>query len=356
MESLEQQVKELQIGLGAVVQALTFIQTFLESDYGLKFQFHAYRSSPVYSQHSSLLESLKTKYGQENESFHSNKASSVTFSGNEGIQYHAQEESSLESNMTCTISSVSSSSNPSMTVQTFVPLRESGESRSVQSQSHHHTTPPLITGDLQTICDKSTVIVQHEGIPMFNVTELEMKQELATEMYHDEDDELDAFASDGDDENEGEGDEDGESVEDHTTISNEDTHVDEDEASTLTVEQPCGSAETSGESRKSVATSQVKSKSKRRKVSDKHSEFKCPHCRRRCADQAALELHMTHHKQQFQCSQCGIWLADKSVLNRHMRMHTGSRPFSCEFCSDSFARQDIAKKHIQRKHKDMLRK
>lgn len=63
---------------------------------------------------------------------------------------------------------------------------------------------------------------------------------------------------------------------------------------------------------------------------------------------------MAHHKQQFQCSDCGIWLADKSVLNRHMRTHTGDRPFSCQFCNEKFSRQDIVKKHIQRKHKGML--
>lgn len=35
MQRLEQEVKELQAGLGAVVQALNFLQTFIESDYGM---------------------------------------------------------------------------------------------------------------------------------------------------------------------------------------------------------------------------------------------------------------------------------------------------------------------------------
>lgn len=92
---MAEEIKELQAGLGAVVQALNFLQTFIESDYGmlmlwkddlntifydlqngvklicfcavifilgLKFQFHAYRNSPLFSANSTTLEILKQKY------------------------------------------------------------------------------------------------------------------------------------------------------------------------------------------------------------------------------------------------------------------------------------------------------
>jgi len=220
-----------------------------------------------------------------------------------------------------------------------------------------------------------------------------MKQELATVVYHSEEDdddtELATFTGEFEDENEVENEDEGEgeSTEERNN-SNGESVPDESEISHLKgrsiltllffhysdsihnmiydrlnktcilcmylADQPRGSKDYSGENSKSAVPSRVKSR--KRKAVQKDSQFKCPHCRRRCLNKDALELHMTHHKQQFQCPQCLIWLADKSVLNRHMRVHTGSRPFSCEFCNQCFSRQDIAKKHMQRKHKDMLDK
>ncbi|CAL8110855.1 unnamed protein product [Orchesella dallaii] len=372
MGTLEQQVKELQVGLVAVIQALDYIQTFMESDYGLKFQFHAYRSSSPYSEHCELLKTLKTKLGHKNETFPNEKvfrqeddqdqdrpnSTSTTFTRNEPIQYYTQ-ETRLESNATATIVTATPSSNPAM-LQSFVPICDSQENHSNEAQVHP-LSGPAITGNFEVLetktgsDDKSALIGHHEGIPVFTLSEIAMKHEHSTEMYHDEEEDDDddevggAFASDADDENdmgnEDDVDED-ESMGIEDSISNEENRIEESETSQLKVEQPCVPTEQPGENRKPAATS--------RSRKPKESEFKCPHCRRRCQNQDALILHMSHHKQQVQCSQCGIWLADKSVLNRHMRGHTGVRPFSCKFCNETFTRQDIAKKHTQRKHKEML--
>ncbi|KAK7926198.1 hypothetical protein WMY93_008508 [Mugilogobius chulae] len=48
----------------------------------------------------------------------------------------------------------------------------------------------------------------------------------------------------------------------------------------------------------------------------------------------------------FPCSKCGKNYSSPRSLRLHQRVHSGERPYSCEFCSKTFNWKHNAKKHI----------
>ena len=50
------------------------------------------------------------------------------------------------------------------------------------------------------------------------------------------------------------------------------------------------------------------------------------------------------------CRICGKVFPSQSHLARHMRMHTGEKPFKCDFCDQRCTQKSSLKAHIRRYH------
>ncbi|GMS95246.1 hypothetical protein PENTCL1PPCAC_17421 [Pristionchus entomophagus] len=52
----------------------------------------------------------------------------------------------------------------------------------------------------------------------------------------------------------------------------------------------------------------------------------------------------------FFCSECGVGCVAKSQLDAHMNVHTGNRPFQCDYCEKNYKRKDHLSDHIKKNH------
>ena len=66
-----------------------------------------------------------------------------------------------------------------------------------------------------------------------------------------------------------------------------------------------------------------------------------------------LSNHPTnyHNKNRFSCDQCRKTFGHAGNLQRHKKLHSGIKPYKCDFCDLSFTQMAHLKNHQQRRHK-----
>ena len=55
------------------------------------------------------------------------------------------------------------------------------------------------------------------------------------------------------------------------------------------------------------------------------------------------------------CGYCGHVFKQTEDFKRHVRIHTGERPFACQFCPHRAAQRGNLRRHIIKKHSEILR-
>ncbi|KAG8237627.1 hypothetical protein J437_LFUL017703 [Ladona fulva] len=80
-------------------------------------------------------------------------------------------------------------------------------------------------------------------------------------------------------------------------------------------------------------------------------KYRCPHCQVAFSNNGQLRGHIRIHtgERPFHCEYegCGKAFTRNEELTRHRRIHSGQRPFACPLCDKRFGRKDHLKKHAR---------
>nr|XP_033798370.1 zinc finger protein 518A [Geotrypetes seraphini]XP_033798371.1 zinc finger protein 518A [Geotrypetes seraphini]XP_033798372.1 zinc finger protein 518A [Geotrypetes seraphini]XP_033798373.1 zinc finger protein 518A [Geotrypetes seraphini]XP_033798374.1 zinc finger protein 518A [Geotrypetes seraphini]XP_033798375.1 zinc finger protein 518A [Geotrypetes seraphini]XP_033798376.1 zinc finger protein 518A [Geotrypetes seraphini]XP_033798378.1 zinc finger protein 518A [Geotrypetes seraphini] len=86
-----------------------------------------------------------------------------------------------------------------------------------------------------------------------------------------------------------------------------------------------------------------------------NGHFRCEKCKFSTRDAGTFVQHLHRHNEiQYKCGKCNHVSFSKGESQRHLVFHTGTYPFSCQYCSYSATRKDYIIKHVLALHRDRL--